>query len=143
MKNYKKNYISLIFNLFLIIHNIIKDGITIIAVNIKNTPLDIKQNVKIIKCDVTNKADIKKSFLEIKKTFGGMDILVSNAGAPWQGDIGKVSEKIIKESFELNFFAHQYLSQAAVQTMLKQETGGVLLYNISKQSINPGKNIPL
>jgi len=24
--------------------------------------------------------------------------------------------------------------------MLKQETGGVLLYNISKQSINPGKN---
>ena len=38
MKSYKKNYFSLIFNLFLIIHNIIKDGITIIAVKIKNTP---------------------------------------------------------------------------------------------------------
>ena len=66
--------------------------------------------------------------------------MVSNAGAAWQGEIGKVNSKILKESFDLNFYAHQYLSQSCVETMLKQNTGGVLLFNITKQAINPGNN---
>ena len=107
---------------------------------INNTPQEIKKFAKIIKCDVTNQKEVKKSFLDISKSYGGVDILVSNAGAAWQGNIGKVSDKVIKESFNLNFFAHQYLSQETLKIMLKQNTGGVLLYNISKQSINPGVN---
>ena len=47
---------------------------------------------------------------------------------------------ILKESFDLNFYAHQYLSQACIDIMLKQNTGGVLLYNITKQAVNPGNN---
>ena len=66
--------------------------------------------------------------------------MVSNAGAAWQGEIGKVEEKVIKESFDLNFYAHQYLSQECIDIMLKQNTGGVLLFNISKQAVNPGNN---
>ena len=41
------------------------------------------------------------------KTFGGVDIVVSNAGAAWQGTIGTVDDAILRQSFELNFFAHQ------------------------------------
>ena len=74
------------------------------------------------------------------KIYGGVDILVSNAGAAWQGEIGKVSKQTIQESFDLNFYAHQYLSQECIKIMLQQNTGGILLYNISKQSINPGVN---
>ena len=108
--------------------------------NIKNVPGEINKFAKIIKCDVTNQLEVKKTFLDICRTYGGIDILVSNAGATWQGDIGKVSKKIIQDSFDLNFYAHQYLSQESIKIMLKQNTGGVLLYNISKQSINPGAN---
>ena len=36
-----------------------------------------------------------------------MDIVVSNAGAAWQGRIGEVDEAVLRHSFELNFFAHQ------------------------------------
>ena len=54
--------------------------------------------------------------------------------------IGRVDEKVIKESFDLNFYAHQYLSQECIDIMLKQNTGGVLLFNISKQAVNPGNN---
>jgi len=67
--------------------------------------------------------------------------MVSNAGAAWQGEIGTVDEKVLKDSFNLNFYAHQYLSQSCVDIMLKQNTGGVLLYNISKQAVNPGNNL--
>jgi len=108
--------------------------------NIKNTPKEIAKKVKIIKCDVRDILDVKKAFEQICLTFGGMDVLISNAGAAWQGNIGTVSGKIIKESFDLNFYAHQYLSQEAIKILLTQKTQGVLLYNISKQSVNPGNN---
>ena len=109
-------------------------------VNIKNTPNEISKSATIIKCDVTNRKDVKNAFSKIKNIYGGIDIMVSNAGAAWQGEIGKVDEKVLKESFDLNFYAHQYLSQECIDIMLKQNTGGVLLFNISKQAVNPGNN---
>jgi len=108
--------------------------------NIKKTPEDIAKFVSILKCDVTNKNEVKKAISNVINMYGGVDIMISNAGAAWQGEIGKVSEKILKESFDLNFYAHQYLSQACIDVMLKQNTGGVLLFNITKQAINPGNN---
>jgi rhamnose utilization protein RhaD (predicted bifunctional aldolase and dehydrogenase)/NAD(P)-dependent dehydrogenase (short-subunit alcohol dehydrogenase family) len=89
-------------------------------------------------CDVTDAASVKRAFKDIAATFGGLDILVSNAGRAWQGRIGEVDEKILRESFELNFYGHQRVAQAAVGLMRAQGTGGVLLFNISKQAINPG-----
>ena len=74
------------------------------------------------------------------EAFGGVDIIVSNAGAAWQGRIGEVDEAILKESFELNFYGHQRVAQNGVRVMLAQGTGGVLLFNVSKQAVNPGPN---
>ena len=72
--------------------------------------------------------------------FGGVDIVVSNAGAAWQGRIGEVDEDVLRQSFELNFYGHQRVAQAAVKIMLAQGTGGCLLFNVSKQAVNPGPN---
>ena len=44
----------------------------------------------------------------------------------------------MRQSFELNFFAHQSVAQAAVRIMGTQRTGGCLLFNTSKQAVNPG-----
>ena len=78
------------------------------------------------------------AFDRVAETFGGVDILVSNAGAAWQGRIGEVDEEVLRQSFEINFFAHQRVAQAAVRIMLAQGTGGALLFNVSKQAVNPG-----
>jgi rhamnose utilization protein RhaD (predicted bifunctional aldolase and dehydrogenase)/NAD(P)-dependent dehydrogenase (short-subunit alcohol dehydrogenase family) len=91
-------------------------------------------------CDVTKPDQVKAVFAAVAEKFGGVDIVVSNAGAAWQGRIGEVSDEILRQSFELNFFAHQAVAQEAVRIMLKQGTGGVLLFNISKQAVNPGAN---
>ena len=58
-----------------------------------------------IACDVTNDAVVRAAFDKIVETFGGVDIVVSNAGAAWQGRIGEVDEAMLRKSFELNFFA--------------------------------------
>ncbi len=83
---------------------------------------------------------VRAAFDQVVAAFGGVDIAISNAGAAWQGKIGEVDEAILRESFELNFFAHQKVAQAAVKIMLAQGTGGCLLFNVSKQAVNPGAN---
>jgi rhamnulose-1-phosphate aldolase/alcohol dehydrogenase len=91
-----------------------------------------------IRCDVTDAASVKAAFAAVAAAFGGIDIAVSNAGAAWQGRIGEVDEAVLRESFELNFYGHQRVAQAAVKIIRAQGTGGCLLFNVSKQAVNPG-----
>jgi rhamnose utilization protein RhaD (predicted bifunctional aldolase and dehydrogenase)/NAD(P)-dependent dehydrogenase (short-subunit alcohol dehydrogenase family) len=89
-------------------------------------------------CDVTDGASVRAAFDRVAEAFGGVDIVVSNAGKAWQGRIGEVDEAVLRESFEVNFFAHQRVAQNAVRVMLAQGTGGAILFNGSKQAVNPG-----
>jgi rhamnose utilization protein RhaD (predicted bifunctional aldolase and dehydrogenase)/NAD(P)-dependent dehydrogenase (short-subunit alcohol dehydrogenase family) len=91
-----------------------------------------------IKCDVTDAGSVRDAFAQVAAAFGGVDIVVSNAGAAWQGRIGEVDEAVLRKSFELNFYGHQRVAQAAVKIVRMQGTGGCLLFNVSKQAINPG-----
>ncbi|WP_372074315.1 bifunctional aldolase/short-chain dehydrogenase [Tistrella mobilis] len=91
-----------------------------------------------IACDVTDPASVTAAIEAVVTRFGGLDILVSNAGAAWQGRIGEVDEAVLRQSFELNFYGHQRVAQAAVKVMKAQGFGGQLLFNASKQAVNPG-----
>lgn len=71
--------------------------------------------------------------------FGGLDVLVSNAGYAQQGSLSDLTEDELRGSFELNFFAHLAVARAAATVMEKQGTGGQMLFNVSKQAVNPGK----
>jgi NAD(P)-dependent dehydrogenase (short-subunit alcohol dehydrogenase family) len=89
-------------------------------------------------CDVTKEGDVRAAFDAACARFGGVDIVVSNAGAAWGGKIGEVADAVLRESFELNFFAHQIVAANAVRVMKAQGLGGCLLFNVSKQAVNPG-----
>lgn len=89
-------------------------------------------------CDVTDPASVRAAFDAAIDRFGGVDIVVSNAGAAWEGAIATLDDQLLRKSFELNFFAHQSVAQNAVRIMKAQKTGGVLLFNVSKQAVNPG-----
>lgn len=91
-------------------------------------------------CDVTRPESVRRAFDAACAHFGGVDNVVSNAGAAWQGAIAELPDAILRESFELNFFAHQTVAQNAVSVMRAQGTGGALLFNVSKQAVNPGAN---
>lgn len=93
-----------------------------------------------VQCDVTDPVSIKSAFDQVVSAFGGVDIVVSNAGAAWQGTIGTVDDATLRKSFELNFWAHQNVAQNAVRIMQAQGTYGCLLFNTSKQAVNPGKD---
>ncbi len=89
-------------------------------------------------CDVTDPVSVRRTFDAAVDQYGGVDIVVSNAGAAWEGGIGEIDDSLLRKSFELNFFAHQSVAQNAVRIFKEQGTGGVLLFNTSKQAVNPG-----
>ena len=45
--------------------------------------------------------------------FGGLDVLVSNAGYAPQGAMVDIDEALLRDSFELSFFAHFWTATAA------------------------------
>jgi NAD(P)-dependent dehydrogenase (short-subunit alcohol dehydrogenase family) len=91
-----------------------------------------------IACDVTDPKAVEQAFARVVETFGGVDVVVSNAGAAWQGPIGSVEDAVLRQSFDLNFWAHHWLARTAVRVFKAQYTGGWLLFNVSKQPLNPG-----
>jgi rhamnose utilization protein RhaD (predicted bifunctional aldolase and dehydrogenase)/NAD(P)-dependent dehydrogenase (short-subunit alcohol dehydrogenase family) len=93
-----------------------------------------------VPCDVTDGYAIAAAFDRVIEAYGGVDIVVSNAGAAWQGRIGEVEEAVLRRSFDLNFWAHQRIARRAVAVMRAQGTGGCLLFNASKQALNPGRD---
>ena len=105
---------------------------------LKNLQSKIKELC--IHCDVRSKKNVKKAFNQICEKYGGIDILISNAGTATNGPIGEVDDIILRQSFEDNFFSHQNCASEAIKIMKKQNISGCLLFNISKQSVNPGKN---
>jgi NAD(P)-dependent dehydrogenase (short-subunit alcohol dehydrogenase family) len=106
-------------------------------------------------CDVTQPAQVGAAIDAVAAHFGGIDIVVSNAGAAWTGAMAELPEAELRACFELNFFAHQAVAQAALAVFRAQDRvvagcvadaptswalGGQLLFNVSKQALNPGPN---
>ncbi|HTH99959.1 MAG TPA: bifunctional aldolase/short-chain dehydrogenase [Acidisoma sp.] len=91
-------------------------------------------------CDVTDPASAARAIAAILSHFGGLDILVSNAGSALTGMMAEMPDSTLQKSFALNFYGHQAMAQGAVAAMKTQGFGGVLLFNVSKQAVNPGVN---
>ena len=91
-----------------------------------------------LRCDVTDPQQVREAFDQVCRRFGGLDLVVSNAGAAWTGAIATLPERELRACFELNFFAHQSVSQTAMAVFRAQGLGGQLLFNVSKQALNPG-----
>ena len=123
----------------------IKEGLIVILIdkifNLENkTHIQIANQCTKIKCNLTKDSEINNAINEIVNKFGGIDILVSNAGIAYQGSIDSVNEKIIRDSFDINFYSHQKITQKIVNIMKMQNMGGSIMFNLSKQAVNPGKN---
>ncbi|MEM7299698.1 MAG: bifunctional aldolase/short-chain dehydrogenase [Pseudomonadota bacterium] len=89
-------------------------------------------------CDVTSTESVAGAVNTVVEAFGGIDILISNAGAAFQGSLLSVDDAVFEKAFALNFWGHHYMARACVDVMEKQGTGGALVFNVSKQALNPG-----
>jgi len=90
-------------------------------------------------CDVTDRAAVERVVAEAVHAFGGIDILVSNAGSAPQGKLHTAEgADALERSLALNLLGHQHCAAAVSHVMLAQGTGGALLFNASKSAFNQG-----
>src|SRR5581483_12050610 len=73
--------------------------------------------------DVTDEAAVKRAFAEIARTYGGLDILVSNAGIAPTGRIENLSLETWERSFAVNATGHFLVAREAVKMMRAQGLG--------------------
>jgi rhamnose utilization protein RhaD (predicted bifunctional aldolase and dehydrogenase)/NAD(P)-dependent dehydrogenase (short-subunit alcohol dehydrogenase family) len=90
-------------------------------------------------CDVTDRTAVERVVADAVHAFGGIDILVSNAGSAPQGKL-HTSEgaEALEKSLALNLLGHQHCAAVVSRVMLAQGTGGALLFNASKSAFNQG-----
>ena len=125
-----------------IANKFINENIEVILLdkNFKNLDINIKKKCLCIVCDLTNNSQINKALNKILKLFGGIDILIANSGAAFQGSMLNVKKDILEKSLEVNFYSHHNIVQKIANIMVSQGFGGSISLNLSKQSINPGKD---
>lgn len=76
--------------------------------------------------DVTVPAQINAAVEATLQRFGGIDVLVNNAGIGYFGAIEESEEEEIRRMFEINFFGLAHMTNAVLPVMRKQRSGHIL-----------------
>jgi len=90
-------------------------------------------------CDVSDPAQVEASFEQTVLAFGGVDIVVSNAGIARPALIEELSLKDWERSFAVNATSHFLVARAAMRILRAQGLGGSIVFNASKNVLAPGK----
>ena len=87
------------------------------------------ETARAVKLDVTNLDDAKNSVAEAVKSFGGIDVLVNNAGQALVGAVEEASAEQAKQQFDTNFFGVLNVTREALPILRRQKSGYIV--NIS------------
>lgn len=89
--------------------------------------------------DVTSESDIISAVSQAITAYGGLDILVSNAGTAPTGSLVDLSLTEWTKSMNINITGHFLITREVLRLMQRQAFGGSLVYIVSKNALVPGK----
>lgn len=69
-------------------------------------------------CDVTDEASVNAAMLRLLETFGGVDVLVNNAGISHRSYFKDTDPKVIRRVMAVNFFGAVHCTKAALPSLL-------------------------
>ena len=83
----------------------------------------------VLKLDVTDQSQIDAAIKAAEEKFGGIDVLVNNAGIGYFAAIEEGEDKEVRRMFEINVFGLSRMIQAALPGMRRRDKGCIV--NIS------------
>ncbi|KUH64259.1 short-chain dehydrogenase [Mycolicibacterium novocastrense] len=84
------------------------------------------ERVLVLPLDVTDTEQVREAVRATEEHFGGIDVLVNNAGRGWYGSIEGMADTAVRKMFELNFFAVLSVIRAALPGMRSRGSGWVI-----------------
>lgn len=85
--------------------------------------------VLVTRLDVTDSSSISSAVAEARATFGGIDVLVNNAGFGAYGPLEVTDMEVVRRQFDTNVIGLLEVTQAVLPTMREQHSG--VIVNIS------------
>jgi NAD(P)-dependent dehydrogenase (short-subunit alcohol dehydrogenase family) len=82
-----------------------------------------------LQLDVTNAAEVAEAIKEAESTFGGIEVLVNNAGYGYVGAVEESDEDEVRAMFEANFFGLARMIHQVLPAMRARRHGNIV--NIS------------
>jgi len=98
-----------------------------------------KDVVHSIAMDVTSEKEVKKAVSSSINTFGGIDILVANAGFSSAALFQNTSSKLWDKNMDILSKGSFLISREVYQKMIDQNNGGSIIFIASKNSLNASK----
>jgi 3-oxoacyl-[acyl-carrier protein] reductase len=98
----------------------------ICLVNKNSNFINKNKNIEFIKSDIRDYENLKNQIEKIFVKKKRLDILINNAGIASGSLIEMTSQKILKESFEVNFFAQIKLTQLVLKYLKKSKSSSIV-----------------
>jgi NAD(P)-dependent dehydrogenase (short-subunit alcohol dehydrogenase family) len=100
----------------------------------------LSKGVDSVAADISSVADVEKAIQTTVDRFGGIDVLVNNAGIQTFGDPVTTTEEVWDKTMNVNLKGHWLMSKYAIPEMLKRGKGSIV--NVSSvQGLASQKNV--
>jgi short-subunit dehydrogenase len=94
----------------------------------------------IMTCDVSNEQDCKRFIDSTIKTFGGIDILINNAGINIRGFFMDTGIEAVQKVMETNFFGVVYCTRYALPSILEKKGSVIGISSVAGYRGLPGRS---
>jgi len=91
-------------------------------------------------CDVSKENDCKKFIESTIKTFGGIDILINNAGISMRALVRDLDVEVIRKVMDVNFFGAVYCTTLALPSIVERKGVVVGISSIAGYRGLPGRS---
>lgn len=93
-----------------------------------------------LRLDVSDEASVEAAFRETVVAYGGVDVVVSNAGMAHSAPLDTMELKDWQRSLDVNATGHFLVARAALRILKDQGIGGGIVFVASKNVLAPGKD---
>ena len=92
-----------------------------------------------VHCDVTSEADVQEALRQTVLGYGGLDVLVNNAGIAGGAPIEETSLGMFQRNMDILVTGYFLMAREAFRVMKRQGIGGSMVFVGSKNSVAAGK----
>lgn len=96
--------------------------------------------IHIVSCDVSKEQDCKRFIESTIKTFGGIDILINNAGISMRALVKDADPAVMHKVMEVNFFGAVYCTSFALSSIIERKGTVVGVSSIAGYRGLPGRS---